>query len=62
MELMRAPNGLPITAGLAGATCLGIAWLGLWDPSPDVAAMQFAHYPEFQLEDPTGRTVTQEDF
>lgn len=62
MGLMRAPSGLGITAGLAGATWLGITWLGLWEPSRDAAAMQFAHYPEFQLEDPSGRVVTQEDF
>lgn len=62
---MQAPRVRGATVGFAGAVGLaavGIVWLGLGERSRDEAALQFAHYPEFQLEDPTGRLVTPADF
>lgn len=59
---MRAPGVLWTTAGLVGAAWLGSGWLGLGEPSSEVAVFRSAHYPEFLLEDPFGRYVTQEDF
>ena len=64
---MQAPAVRRVTAGFAGAAGLavvglGIAWLGFEGRSRGEAALRFAHYPEFQLEDSTGRVVTQEDF
>ena len=66
MGLTQTPRGRGTKAGLAwvvslGTVGLGIAWLGLEGPSNDGTALTFAHYPEFELEDPTGRVVTQDD-
>lgn len=59
---MRAPRVLWTTAGLVGAAWLGSGWLGFAETSSDVAVFRSVHYPEFLLEDPFGRYVTQEDF
>lgn len=62
MRSMRASRILWVTTGLAGVTWLGAEWLGLGGTSSEVAVFRSDHYPEFQLEDPAGRVVTQEDF